>query len=137
MCGLGGLIATPLMRRGPYPARPSGLHVLDEGAAHVLGGVVAVFLGTDEDPLPVIRRVDATLAALDPSLRKGLLAIFPFLEGSGFLLGASLAPFSELPTDAQARVLRRWSESHVLVCRQAVASLRDLVLVHRFGGGDG
>ncbi|MDP7112644.1 MAG: hypothetical protein QGH45_11810 [Myxococcota bacterium] len=129
----GGLVALPFLRRGPYPTGPVGLKRLGDLQAHVLAAVVGVVLGAQVDPGPIVERVDRTLDALDPTLSKGMLTAFPFLEGSGFLLGGRLRPFTELPIEAQHRVFDSWSASHVLVCRQATALLRELVIVHHHG----
>ncbi len=129
----GGLITLPFLRRGPYPGRPSGLRQLGDLQAHVLAATVGVVLGPHVDPDPIVRRADESIDALDPAMRKGLMAAFPFLEGSGFLLGGRLRPFTELSLEAQRQVFDSWSSSHMLVCRQATALLREMVLVHHHG----
>lgn len=131
MAAFGGLIATPLLRRGPYPTGPVTWSVLGDLDAQVLRAVVAVVLGADVDPEPIVERVDATLDRIDPALRQGLMASFPFLEGGGFVFGGRLRPFTELPLDSRERVFDRWASSRILVCRQTTALLRDLVVVHR------
>ena len=128
------LLATPFLRQGPYPSRPKGLKTLDDLRYHVLRAVALVILPAGADPAPALLRLDETLAGVDLHLRRALLATPTLLEGSGFLLAGRLSPFSELPADEQARVLDRWAASHLLVCREAVATMRQLVVVHHYGG---
>ncbi len=128
-----GLTATPFLRQGPYPPRPADIDVLDDLRYHVFAAVAAVLLPSDVDPASVLRRLDATLADLEPGLRRGTLALPTLLEGSGFILGGRLLPFSELDPQQQRRVLDRWAASPLLISRQAVASLRQLILTHHYG----
>jgi len=128
-----GLLATPFLRQGPYPPRPDHLRALDDLRYHVLRAVALVVLPAGDDPAPALRRLDGTLAGLNVHLRRSLLAAPTLLEGSGFLLAGRLSPFSELTADEQDRVLDRWSGSHLLVCREAVATMRQLIVIHHYG----
>jgi hypothetical protein len=130
-----GLTATPLLRQGPYPPRPDGLEVLDDLHHHVLMTVAALLLPAGVDPAPTLGRLDTTLAALEPGMRRGFLAVPTLLEGSGFVLGGRLLPFTELSIEQQQRVLDRWSASPLLISRQAVVSMRQLILMHHYGAG--
>lgn len=131
-----GLLATPFIRQGPYPRRPDGLQVLDDLRYHVLRAVAMVILPGGVEPEPALLRLDETLAGVDVHLRRSLLATPTLLEGSGFLLAGHLSPFSELPAAEQARILEQWATSHLLVCRDAVATMRQLVVVHHYGVQD-
>ena len=128
-----GLLATPFLRQGPYPDRPSGLRVLDDLRAHVLHVVAGLVLGPDVDADAVVQRIDETLHGLALPLRRTILSMPPLLEGSGFLFGGRLCPFTELPPDGQRRVMESWAGSHVLLSRQCVATLRELVITHHLG----
>ncbi len=134
MAASGGLVITPILRRGPYPAAPTGLRILGDLEAQILRAVARITLGPDVDTEPIVEDVDATLDGLDPALRRGMMAAFPFLEGGGFVFGGRLRPFTELPRDAQERVLDRWTRSRILVCRQTSSLLQELVVVHYIEG---
>ena len=102
-----GLVALPVLRRGPYGPRPTGLLVLDTTGYHVLCAVSAVVLGDAADPDAVVRRVDETLATLDPLMRKLMLSYPALLEGGGFVAGGRLRPFTDLPATDQRQVLEQ------------------------------
>ncbi len=128
-----GVVALPMLRRGPYPPHPTGLLALDAVGYHVLCAMAAALLPGRVDPDPVVRRVDETLASFDPMMRK-LIGSYPtLLEGSGLLAGGRLQPFTELPAEDQRRVLLRWSDSPVLLWRQAALTLRQLIAAHHYG----
>jgi len=126
-----GLVATPVLRRGPYAERPTGLLLLKDLDYAVYQALGALILGQDEDLDAVIRRIDRTLAELDPLLRRQLLSYPMVLEGSGFVGGGRLRPFTELPQADQRRVFEHWAGSHVLLWRQVATSLRQLLTAHR------
>jgi len=128
-----GLIATPFLRQGPYRACPQGLKVLDDLSYTVLEAVARQVLGEDERLGQTLALVDEDLSHLERDQQKGFTAFLTFLEGSGFVLGRSLRPFSELPADRQQQVLERWSSSSLLICRQTVRVLREQLLVHHYG----
>ncbi len=129
----GGLLATPFLRQGPYPPRPDGLKVLDDLRFHVLVVVARLILGEGVDHEAVVARIDGTLAVLPMSIRRTILSMPPLLEGSGVMFGGRLCPFTELPADGQRRVMEGWAASHVLLCRQCIATLRELVVAHHHG----
>lgn len=128
-----GLIATPFLRRGPYRACPASFKVLDDLDYSVLEAVARVMLGEDEYLEQTIVLVDEELSHLEHDQQQGFTAFLSFLEGSGFVLGGRLRPFSELPQDRQQEVLDRWSASSLLICRETVRVLREQLLVHRYG----
>ena len=129
----GGLLAVPFLRQGPYPKRPDGLEVLDDLRHAVLVAVSQLILGDAADHEAVVRRIDTTVASLPLSARRTLLSLPPLLEGSGILFGGPVSPFSELPPSQQRRVMEGWARSHILICRQCVATLRELVVTHGVG----
>ncbi len=129
----GGLLAVPMLRQGPYPARPDGLLVLDDLRFAVLVAVSRLILGADADHEAVVRRIDATVASLPLSARRTLLSLPPLLEGSGLLFGGPVSPFSELPQDQQRRLMEGWARSHILISRQCICALRELVVTHGVG----
>jgi len=129
------VIATPFLRQGPYVPRPDGIDVLDDMRYAVLRAVALALLPGGVDPAPALARLDRTLGSLDLTLRRSLLAMPALIEGSGVLFGGQLCPFSELPTAERQHVLDRWAGSHLLVCRQAVAEMRQLILMHHYGAG--
>jgi hypothetical protein len=129
----GGLLAVPMLRQGPYPNRPDGVQVLDDLRFSVLVAVSRLLLGDTEDHEAVVRRIDTTLASLPLTARRTLLSLPPLLEGSGLLFGGPVSPFSELPHAQQRKLMEGWARSHILICRQCVATLRELVVTHGVG----
>jgi hypothetical protein len=133
MLACGGLLAVPFLRQGPYPKRPDGLLVLDDLRYSVLLAVSRLILGDTADHEAVVRRIDTTVASLPLSARRTLLSLPPLLEGSGLLFGGPVSPFSELPQAQQRRLMEGWARSHILICRQCITTLRELVVVHGVG----
>jgi hypothetical protein len=128
-----GLVALPVLRRGPYGPRPTGLLVLDTIGYHVLCDVAVVILGDAADPDAVIRRVDETLATLDPLMRKLMLSYPTLLESGGFVAGGRLKPFTDLSVDEQRWVFDQWASSRLLLWRQTASALRQLITAHHYG----
>jgi hypothetical protein len=131
-CGVGGLLLTPLFRQGPYDESGPGFTVLQPVHLAVLRAAAPHLLDAGADADVVIAQADRTLASMEPDLRKASLVHLSALENAGFALGARLRPFTQLTPQRQAAVLDQWGGSRILVCRQTVRLLRDLLVVHRW-----
>jgi hypothetical protein len=136
--GGGGFLAWRASRRETLP--PEGLLALDETEYAVVAALARRMLPPREkfpsvEQVRVAFNVDRILVKVDPGARAELKQLLKLFESalSGFLFGARVTPFTQLPADEQDEVLKEWQHSRLPLRRTGFEALRTVVLAAYYG----
>ena len=116
------------------------LKVLDEVELAVLSAIAARVIPArtgmpSTEDLGLALRADLVLSQVDPSAAKEVKQLLKLFENAltGFLFGARVRPFTQLPEAEQDQVLQEWQTSRLMLRRTGFQALRTLITAAYYG----